>query len=338
MSERENALKQWLSTLPMLHNFTLTPLAGDASFRRYYRLTNQRTRYIVMDAPPEKESLLSFILVNEVLRKNHIHAPEIIAKETLSGFLLLEDLGDTLLSTHLQPENMGPRYEACLKTLIQIQQCPTYHPLLPKFDTAYMLQEMMLFRVWFLEKLLGLSLDPNEEKQLNILFMELALHLSDQPQCFIHRDYHSRNLLILPNSQEVSAPTLEVGVIDFQDAMKGPFTYDLVSLLKDCYIHLKDDLRHHLIEYFYLNLPENFDWSLDEFERGFNWCGLQRHLKVLGIFSRLYLRDGKANYLKDLPLTLAYTTQCAKQYPAFHFLYELIEKKITPVFQERQPA
>lgn len=335
MSQRENALNEWLKGLSILSDFTLTPLTGDASFRRYYRLHHEKQSYIVMDAPPEKESLLSFMLVDEVLRKHQVRAPDIIEKQPEEGFLLLEDFGDTLLTTHLSAENIVPRYQAALDTLIQIQQCPTEQPLLPKFDTAHMLQEMMLFRSWFLEKLLGLSLDAQEEKQLDILLMNLALHLSDQPQCFIHRDYHSRNLVVL-KTQQAGRP--EIGVLDFQDAMKGPFTYDLVSLLKDCYIHLKDDFRKNSILYFYEHLPDTFNWSLDEFQQGLDWCGLQRHLKVLGIFSRLYLRDGKPNYLKDLPLTLAYTKQCAMQYPAFHWLFELIEKKIAPVFEERQPA
>lgn len=335
MSQRENALNDWLKQLPMLTDFTLTPLAGDASFRRYYRLHHAQGTYIVMDAPPEKESLLSFMLIDGLLREYKIHAPEIIAKETTQGFLILSDLGDTLLSTELTTENITPRYEACLDTLVQIQQCRTYQPLLPKFDTAHMLQEMSLFRTWFLEKLLGLSLTPIEEKELNLLLMKLALHLADQPQCFIHRDYHSRNLVILKTA---STSQLEIGVLDFQDAMKGPFTYDVVSLLKDCYIQLKDDFRKNLVTYFYKQLPQTLHWSIDEFQQGLDWCGLQRHLKVLGVFSRLHLRDHKPNYLKDLPLTLAYVKQCTLSHPAFHPLYELIEKKISPVFEERQPA
>ncbi len=337
MSQRESALNEWLKQLPMLSDFTLTALAGDASFRRYYRLTDHQHTYIVMDAPPEKEGLVSFMLIGDVLRKHNIHAPEIIAKNTIEGFLLLEDLGDTLLTTHLTMDNASLRYTACLDTLIQIQQCPTRQPLLPKFDTAHMLQEMMLFKTWFLEKLLNVSLDAHEEKQLQTFFMELALHLSDQPQCFIHRDYHSRNLLILHPSDRKDN-TLTIGVIDFQDAMKGPFTYDLVSLIKDCYIHWKDEHQQNWMKYFYEHLPNTFNWSFDEFQQGVDWCGLQRHLKVLGIFSRLYLRDNKLNYLSDLPLVLSYTKQCAMQYPAFHTLYEIIEKKITPAFQERQSA
>ncbi len=335
MSERENALNEWLKQLPFLKQFTLKALTGDASFRRYFRLNTGDSTYIVMDAPPEKENLLSFILVNQVLLKNNVSAPKIIAQDTTLGFLLLEDFGDTLLAHHLSEQNASKRYEACLDTLIQIQQCETERPLLPKFDTAHMLQEMSLFRIWFLEKLLGLSLSPNEEKQLNILFMELALHLSDQPQCFIHRDYHSRNLLIL-NSPEDNP--LKIGVIDFQDAMKGPFTYDLVSLIKDCYVQWSDERQLDWMSYFYQRLPHHFNWSFDEFRQGVDWCGLQRHLKVLGIFSRLYLRDNKPNYLKDLPLTLFYTKQCAARYPLFQSLHELIEHKITPLFKARQPA
>lgn len=333
MSQRENALNEWLKQLPFLGQFTLKALTGDASFRRYFRLSTNNMTYIVMDAPPEKENLLSFVLISEVLQKNHVRAPKIVAQDMTKGFLLLEDFGDTLLANHLSEENAPSRYKACLDTLLQIQQCETERPLLPKFDTAHMLQEMSLFKTWFLEKLLGLSLNPKEEKQLNILFMELALHLADQPQCFIHRDYHSRNLMILN-----TVTPLQIGVIDFQDAMKGPFTYDLVSLVKDCYVQWNETIQQNWIAYFYQRLPHTFNWSFDEFRQGVDWCGLQRHLKVLGIFSRLHLRDNKPNYLKDLPLTLFYTKQCASRYPVFESLYELIEKKITPLFEARQPA
>lgn len=332
MPLRQNALNEWLKQQEGLLSYTLTPLAGDASFRRYFRLKTADKRYVVMDAPPAKEGLASFIQVENILNNQGIHTPHIIATDICQGFALLEDLGDTLLSTELCLDNQNIRYTAALDTLLKIQQCPVNNPALARFNSAHMKQEMGLFKTWFLEHLLDLSLSAREEKQLAQVFEQLATHLNRQPQRFIHRDYHSRNLMI------VTQDPIEIGVIDFQDAMEGPFTYDLVSLIKDCYIHWPEETRNVWVSYFYHNLPDKEGWSLDEFQQGLNWCGLQRHLKVLGIFSRLHLRDNKSAYLKDLPLTLQHVMSCMTQYDAFHPLQDLMEKRVLPIFKEKQPA
>ncbi len=333
MLTRQNALNEWLAALPSLPAFTLTPLAGDASFRRYFRLKTAEKHLVVMDAPPTKEGLISFIQIGLLLSTHGIHTPHVLAVDLDQGFALLEDLGDTLLLNGLSPDNMDARYTAAMDTLITIQQCPTSDPKLPLFDAPFMQQEMDLFRTWFLDALLGLTLSPREEKHLSQTFRTLTTHLSCQPQRFIHRDYHSRNLLIVG---EQTPP--EIGVIDFQDAMLGPFTYDLVSLLKDCYLHWPDEKRTQWMTYFYKKLPRTEGWSLSEFQHGLDWCGLQRHLKVLGIFSRLHLRDKKSAYLRDLPLTLHHTMSCLARYDVFGPLHELMQQRVLPAFEEKQPA
>jgi len=333
MSLRQNALNEWLLHTHQLTDYTLTPLAGDASFRRYFRLKTQDKRYIIMDAPPDRENLALFISVSQILKTQGIHVPDIAAFDTLNGFALLEDLGDTLLSTHLCADNQQTRYRAALNTLIQIQQCPLENAELPYFDIAFMTQEMNLFKTWFLEGLLHITLTPAEEKELMTTFNRIASNLIEQPKRFIHRDYHSRNLMIIEQQG-----AFNIGVIDFQDAMVGPFTYDLASLIKDCYIDWPEEIRQPWVSYFYHHLPDSEGWSFDEFQQGLDWCGLQRHLKVLGVFSRLHLRDNKSTYLKDLPLTLKHALHCITQYDVFYFLQEIIETRILPEYEQRQPA
>lgn len=331
MLTRENALNEWLNHALNQSTFHIKPLAGDASFRRYFRVQTQEKPYVVMDAPPTKEGLSSFIHVNALLATHGIHTPHVFAVDYELGFVLLEDLGDTLLFTGLTPENTQPRYTAALDTLIALQACDKAS--VPLFDAAFMQQEMDLFRTWFLEAFLGLTLTPKEELVLTAIHQTLITHLAAQPQCLIHRDYHSRNLLVVG---EHTPP--QMGVIDFQDAMQGPFTYDLVSLLKDCYLHWSDEQQLQWVTYFYEHLPSTHGWSLAEFKLGFDWCGLQRHLKVLGIFARLHLRDHKSAYLRDLPLTLHHTLSCLARYEAFQPLYAFMQTRVVPAFKEMQPA
>lgn len=326
MQTRENALNKWLTETLQNQDFTLTPLAGDASFRRYFRLHHPKGTYVVMDAPPEKESLTAFIDVEKRLRDQGLRTPCIRAKASSQGFLLLDDLGDRLLLN----EPSHAHYETALDVLVQLQG--TTATSLPYFNEAFMLQEMSLFQTWFLDAHLKITLNQRKEKQLTELFKTLARHLAEQPQCFIHRDYHSRNLMVT-----ATEGLDELGVIDFQDAMQGPFTYDLVSLLKDCYIQLPTTTRSAWVNAFYDRLPNTYGWSRDEFELGFDGCGLQRHLKVLGVFCRLHLRDGKSNYLKDLPLTLDYTLACLERYSHFEVLLELMHHHVLPLFQDKCP-
>lgn len=324
MPYRQNALNKWLEQLPDVAPFTLTPLAGDASFRRYYRLNCRDTSYIVMDAPPEKETMRPFIAVAELLRSNDIRTPKIFAWDESSGFALLEDFGDGLLLNQLTSATTDNLYQSAINTLIHMQQCPTSssYPL-PCFDTAFILGELSIFKQWFLQSWLKLQLDKHEEQLLEHTFNWLASNIVNQPGVFIHRDYHSRNIMIARESHD---PRL--AIIDFQDAMHGPFTYDLVSLLKDCYIQWPRDDVMRWLGYFHEQSPNTRQWSLPFFIRAFDICGIQRHLKVLGVFSRLSLRDNKHHYLNDLPLTLHYVLAALEDYEELQPFYQFMQQRV----------
>jgi len=327
MHDRQNVLTQWLKTILDDMPFILTPLAGDASFRRYFRLHHDKKSYVVMDAPPSKEDVVPFININEALANIGVHTPKIQAVNASQGFILLEDLGDHLLLNALSPDDADRFYQAAMSTLITMQQCSTAQ--LPLFDKAHMLQELSLFRQWFLHHYLALKLSPKDDQCLQESFNWLTNEISIQPQVFIHRDYHSRNLMVIG---EHAVP--ELGVIDFQDAMRGPFTYDLVSLLKDCYIQWPREQISTWVNHFFLHLPDTHGWSQPAFSRGFDLCGLQRHLKVLGIFCRLSLRDNKPSFLRDLPLTFNYVMAGLESYDELKPLYHFMQHKVQLPFIE----
>lgn len=321
MQSREHALNYWLKEELAPENFTLTPLSGDASFRRYFRLSVGQKKFVIMDAPPEKEPLDNFLYVQSILKQAQILVPECFAKETTQGFLMLSDFGDQLLLSSLTPENTQASYQQSIDTIIQLQEIPLKAmPTLPDFNEAHIRQELSLFKDWFLQKLLGLTLTSQELDMLERTNTFLVQALTQQPQVFIHRDYHSRNIMRLENN--------ELGVIDFQDAMRGPWTYDLVSLLKDCYIRWPQATLNQLIDYYLTRSPLARAHEATEFMQSFELCGLQRHLKVLGIFSRLALRDGKTQYLNDLPLTLDYVITCLEKQPELQPLYQFILKRV----------
>lgn len=326
MQTRESALNDWLKTLFNDIPFTVTPLAGDASFRRYFRLVSEGKTRVIMDAPPTKETLAPFINIAEVLAKQGIHTPMVFAVDYVQGFALLEDLGDALLLGALTSENADTLYQSAIKTLVQIQSTSVTNPLLPHFDKPFMLNEICLFREWFLSAYLNMTLDAEDELLLKNTFDWLTNQIADQPQVFIHRDYHSRNLIVTDHA---------LGVIDFQDAMLGPYTYDLVSLLKDCYIQWPQEKITQWLVCFYDALPSAKHISMAEFTRAFDLCGLQRHLKVLGIFCRLYLRDNKPAYLRDLPLTFNYVMACLEGYEELHPFYCFMQKKIQQPFLQK---
>jgi aminoglycoside/choline kinase family phosphotransferase len=330
MSTRENALNNWLKTIFYNTPFKLTLLAGDASFRRYFRLYSNDITQVVMDAPPEKEALLPFINIAKTLANKGIHTPEIHAVDLEQGFMLLEDLGDQLLLPMLTPDNANTLYTEAINTLLQLQQCPTSNPTLPIFNKAFMLKEMSLCRDWFIEAYLEQTLNLNEEQLLNNTLNWIALQLAEQPQVFIHRDYHSRNLILVDKHDN-----LDIGVIDFQDAMRGPITYDLVSLLKDCYIQWPRDQIINWLTYFYQQGAIKHHYSMSEFTRAFDLCGLQRHLKVLGIFCRLSLRDNKPGYLRDVPRTLNYVMETLGAYSELQSFHHFMQQTISPLFMKK---
>jgi len=332
MQNRESALHQWLKSIYPKMDYTLTPLAGDASFRRYYRFHQNELSLIVMDAPPDKINITPFVYVRALLAEQGILTPQIYALDEKLGFALLEDFGDILLRDALQQQNSQPLYQTAIQTLIQMQQLRrSQQPLqLEAFDQAFMLQELSLFHEWFLQRYLGLNLQEKEHQLLDETFQMLTTNIANQPQVLVHRDYHSRNIMIL--NQDPHTPP-KFGIIDFQDAVLGPITYDLVSLLKDCYIHLPREQLLGWLQYYYDQTNLDTRYSFAAFQQAFDWCGLQRHLRILGTFSRLHLRDAKSNYLQDLPRTYQYVTTCMAAYPEFQVFSKWLQQRVDPCFQ-----
>lgn len=328
MQTRENALHQWLQTIYPHSEYTLTPLAGDASFRRYYRLQQPGVSHIVMDSPPDKIPLAPFVQIQKLLSDQGLHTPNIHALNDAQGFAVLEDFGNVLFRDALNHHDPHQLYPSALSVLNHMQN--NHHALqLAKFDQAFMLHELTLFHDWFLDRYLGLSLSPAEHGLLTQTFQTLTTQITKQPQVFIHRDYHSRNIMLLEAND---TPCPKFGIIDFQDAMLGPITYDLVSLLKDCYIQLPQEHITLWLTYFYGQSTLAQSYSFSEFQRAFDWCGLQRHLKVLGNFCRLHLRDGKSNYLNDLPLTYHYVMSCLETYAEFDPFRAWLQDTVYPRF------
>jgi aminoglycoside/choline kinase family phosphotransferase len=326
MQTRESALHDWLRT-QYQQPFTLTPLCGDASFRRYFRLQTEDTTRIIMDAPPDKESIVPFLHVQALLQAEHTLTPTVHSADHQQGFAILDDLGDDLFLSQLTATTQKKLYAAAIHTLVRMQSCSI--DTLKSFDKQHMLQEMSLFEEWFLKAYLKLSLASAEKKLITNLFHDITHRVMTHPQLFIHRDYHSRNLMVIETATQP-----KLGVIDFQDAMYGPITYDLVSLLKDCYTQLPAAAYTENVHLFYEQQPAVHIWSLEQFMDEIDYCGLQRHLKILGIFCRLYLRDNKPNYLKDLPLTMHYTMNCLTKHAAFKPLLTFMESRVMPRFTE----
>jgi aminoglycoside/choline kinase family phosphotransferase len=330
MQTRENALHQWLKTIYPNAEYTITPLAGDASFRRYYRLHQAMSSHIIMDAPPDKLTLSPFVYIQNLLAEHGITTPKIFALDHELGFALLEDFGDRLLAEALAQDNPQPLYQSAIQILTHMQQHPSLENFeLKTFDQPFMLQELTLFQDWFLQRYLGLTLEAEEQQLLQQTFDMLTAAIARQPKVLVHRDYHSRNIMLLQ-----SQPSYKFGIIDFQDAMVGPFTYDLVSLLKDCYILLPHEQLINWLHYFYEHSTLSKQYTFAELQQAFDWCGLQRHLRILGTFCRLHLRDGKSNYLNDLPRTYNYVLSCIEAYPEFAIFKQWLAERVHPHFQK----
>ena len=306
-------LKRWSLQqlgLPPEEPATLSVVSGDASFRCYYRLSLPGDmHFIAVHAPPEKEDNPAFIAVQQRMMAANLRVPGMLGWDLERGFLLQEDFGDQLLLPCLDSIGAADRYyREAFTCLLNMQSMPLADGDLPDYDRARLLEEMALFPHWFVEQLLGHSLSDAEWQMLARLFDRLAARAEAQPQGFVHRDFHSRNIMLLNDG--------ELGLIDFQDAVRGPLTYDVMSLLRDCYVHWPPaSVKTWLLAYRQqlvaagIEVPDEdaFLWDAD-------WMGLQRHIKVLGIFARLKLRDGKSAYLDDLPLVMAYTLSVAEQY------------------------
>lgn len=320
---RLTELKSWLATLsaPALQENSLRAASSDASFRRYFRVDGvDGLTYIVMDAPPPQENVGPFIHVADVFGASGVSVPDILAQDQERGFLLLSDLGSTTYLQLLTPDNAHKLYMDAIDALVQIQ-CHSTPAMLPEYDRALLLRELMLFPEWYIGKHLGLTMTDAQTATLNKVFDALLANNLAQAQVYVHRDYHSRNLMVLQNGNP--------GILDFQDAVYGPITYDLASLLRDAYIQWDEEVvLDWAIRYWErakrAGLPVNPD--IDSFYRDFEYMGLQRHLKVLGIFARLYHRDGKDAYLKDLPLVMEYTRKAAHRYKELAPLVKLLDE------------
>jgi hypothetical protein len=322
MTARLKQLNHWLSETINMKDYQLEPASGDASFRRYFRLKHNDETFIVMDAPPEQENCIPFIDIAGRLLAANINVPRIIKKDLSQGFLLLSDLGDKQYLDALTEESVDGLYQAAMQELVLLQQQAETKNL-PAYDEKLLLQEMDLFRHWLLQEHMGLDLTVETQAMLDEVFKLLVNEALSQPRVFVHRDYHSRNLMLNGTGGE------NPGVLDFQDAVEGPFTYDLVSLLKDCYIKWPDQQIRDWANNYFAEIAEEYpDIDATRFMRWFDLMGVQRHLKASGIFARLYHRDGKIAYLTDIPRTLSYIVDLNDKYPELQGLIELIQNQV----------
>lgn len=302
----------------------LQGLSGDAGFRRYFR-TNTAPSLIAVDSPPERENSLAYVRTSLLFRDLGVRVPKIIAVDFAQGFLMVEDLGTDLLQDRLPGQDPNQLYALAMEQLMLIQSCDQPPAFLPDYDDELLMKEMDLFREWFLQKLLGVTLDSERLDQLKRLFDFLREEAQSQPRTLVHRDYHARNLMCLDGG--------DLAVIDFQDAVWGPITYDLVSLGRDCYVRWSEQRLNSFVENCADRLQEQGRLSADQrpvFRRWFDLMGLQRHIKVLGIFARLHLRDGKSGYLPDLPLVLRYTLEVMSQYEECSEIADWMISEVVP--------
>ena len=323
---RYKDLENWLSNSIDKPIKSIAPASTDASFRRYFRVfvDNQNT-YIAVDAPPEYEDSVKFVKIASLMQAMGIIVPKIIATNLQEGFLLIGDLGkETMLnSIHRRETKAQEFYGEAIEILFNIQTNGSSHvESLPLYSKELLMDEMRLFVDWFCLRHLKIGPEIINDYGFEEIFEQLSVYALDQNQVFVHRDFHSRNILMSEKG--------EMGVVDFQDAVRGPITYDLVSLLKDCYISLPSSKIDHWVDHYFARLMdlELIDKSHQEFKLAFDLMGIQRHLKAIGIFSRLKYRDGKDSYVLDIPRTLDYMYVTAKNHsflePLYHFMHRYV--------------
>jgi aminoglycoside/choline kinase family phosphotransferase len=340
LAEREALLAAWAAAAARQQGYgeaapALQPVSGDASFRRYFRLHAPRAPLIAVDAPPDREDCRPFVAIARALRAGGLHAPAVVAADFDQGLMLLEDLGDRLLRPALDGDSADALYAQAMEELLRLQDVvdtPGYR--LPPYDRERLRNEMQLFPDWFLKVHLGMAPDAAMQAVLAVAFERILDDNLAQPQVFVHRDYHSRNLMLCDDGT--------LGIIDFQDAVTGPVTYDLVSLLRDAYVQWPAarvdgwvrDFAHRL------RVERRIDAGVDDatFRRWFDWMGAQRHLKVVGIFARLCHRDGKRGYLDDIPRVFAYLLQETGGYPELAELDALLRQRVLPAYLAQVPA
>ena len=320
---RELQITEWLNNILKNQEYTIKPASSDASFRRYFRIVSSNQSYILMDAPPEKENSKPFVEIANVLFNAGLNVPKIHKADFKKGFLLLSDLGNKTYLDELNQQNASLLYRDAYLALIKIQKNADTQSLKP-YNDSLLMKELSLFPDWYLKLHKSYQMNDSEKNILGLTFDLLIKNINSHTQVFVHRDFHSRNLIFC-NGDLGENP----GILDFQDAVKGSIVYDLVSLFKDAYIVWnEEEIMDWLIRYWEkakqnkLKVQDDFA----EFYRDFEWMGVQRHLKVLGIFARLNYRDHKANYLSDLPAVENYLRRACERYKDLHPLLKLMNK------------
>ena len=317
MSQRLGKLQAWVAGALRVPAVTLEAASEDASFRRYFRAYADRRSYIVMDAPPPREDCRPFVRIAGLLQDAGVHVPEILAQDLQRGFLLLSDLGRQTYLDVLNKDNADALFADAIAALIRWQQASRADAL-PPYDRALLKRELNLFPDWYVARHLHIAFTVTERETLESSFTLLENSALEQPQVYVHRDYMPRNLML-------SAPN--PGVLDFQDAVYGPITYDVASLFKDAFISWEERQisawrRQYWQQARRVGLPVQ---EFSAFERACDWMGMQRHLKVLGIFARIHYRDGKPDYLKDTPRFLRYVRETGRLYQEFMPLLKLLD-------------
>jgi aminoglycoside/choline kinase family phosphotransferase len=321
---RTISMLDWLENDLLLTIISCEPASSDASFRRYFRIKVSDGQFIVMDAPPEKENIEPFIRVAKLLKRSNVNVPNILQQNLTDGFLLLEDFGSQCFLDQINAGNASTLYQSALDALFKLQSYTTVQDCsLPSYNEPLLQRELGIFEDWFLNELLDIQIPASLWKSVCTILVNSAL---EQPIICVHRDYHSRNLMVLHDDS--------LGVIDFQDAVIGPITYDLVSLLRDCYIAWPNQQVEQWMNDYYERLlhAELIACTSACFKRWFDLMGVQRHLKAIGIFSRLHLRDGKSSYLNDIPRTLNYVMTICANYPEFEGFSEFLQKQVLPAY------
>lgn len=329
---REQGLKSWLlQQLPAGAVSDVQALSGDASFRRYFRVYREGAESLIaVDAPPDTEKNREFTCVAQHLFAHGVKVPEVFAFDYQQGYLLLSDLGDQVLLPLLADQSVDRHYHDAVELLIQMQLATNEGLQIANYSESLLYDEMALFTEWFVTRLLDYSLSSDEKMLIDTVFQQLIASAKEQPQVFVHRDYHSRNIM--------QTAAGDLATIDFQDAVTGPVTYDLVSLFRDCYVQWPSERVEQWVQAYQAEAQKRgvLD-SVEEvvFMRWFDLMGLQRHIKVLGIFARLYLRDGKKSYLNDLPLVINYTLSVADKYPELSSFCCWFRKSLMPLIHEQ---
>ena len=343
MDQRSTALAHWVAQILVPDSdmsvsnaagpIELNMVSGDASFRRYFRVQLHGRSWMAVDAPTDTENNPAFVAIAKHWADHGIQVPQIVAYDFEQGFLLQQDFGDALFWQQLHQDDISEPeinryYRQAIDELLKIQALPLTD--LPSYDGVLLDQEMALFRDWLCTQYLQLELDESEQKVLTQAFELLKQNALQQPQVVVHRDYHSRNLMVKTDGS--------LGVIDFQDAVIGAASYDLVSLLRDCYVRWPATMIDDLAGYYWeLARPKGIyhgDWQ--QFQQDFDWMGLQRHLKAAGIFARLWLRDGKSGYLKDIPNTVQYLVDISAKYSQLSEFHQWLNNRFLPALQVKQ--